>query len=211
MCLAMMHGKRFLFADDPFIGLGLYHRMYLLEVLRIWQKISRSTVIFATRNLSDSLCVADDVIVIRDGFLHQWGSQREIYDTPQSIYIAGSATTYPMNLIRGRRGLMGFEAERGDFKLNAELPWPEETPLIMGVRGEDIVLEGEGTPPTHSGTVILEELIGLYKLLHVEIGDEEFLLRTPADQKTKVGRIIRFHFKSERLHWFEPSTGKRML
>lgn len=74
--------------DEPFSNLdaGLRDQMRL-EMRRIFRQAG-TTAVFVTHDQREALAIADAVAVMREGRIVQYGSPREVYESPGSLFVA---------------------------------------------------------------------------------------------------------------------------
>ncbi len=85
--------------DEPLSSLDAKLRAELrLELKRIQVELG-ATVLYVTHDQTEALTMAARIGVIRDGQLLQLGTPREIYETPNDIYVATRLGTPGINLI----------------------------------------------------------------------------------------------------------------
>jgi len=97
---ALVVEPKVLLLDEPLTGLDEKLREQMQEELRNLQRTLGTTFVAVTHNQEEALSMSARVAVLRDGRLEQVGTPVDLYETPQTEFVAsfiGSA-----NLIRGR-------------------------------------------------------------------------------------------------------------
>ena len=77
-----------LLLDEPFSALDAKIRQQMREELRKIQTDLNITVVFVTHDQEEAMALSDRVIVMNKGVIAQSGSPTEIYDRPNSRYVA---------------------------------------------------------------------------------------------------------------------------
>ena len=77
-----------LLLDEPFSALDAKIRQQMREELRKIQTDLNITVVFVTHDQQEAMALSDRVIVMNKGVIAQCGSPSEIYDRPNSRYVA---------------------------------------------------------------------------------------------------------------------------
>jgi multiple sugar transport system ATP-binding protein len=109
--------------DEPLSSLDAKLRAELrLELKRIQMELG-ATILYVTHDQIEAMTMASRIGVLRDGRLLQVGTPREIYETPNDIYVATRLGTPQINLLPA--ALVG------------EVPAPKRTATI-GVRTEHL-------------------------------------------------------------------------
>jgi len=77
-----------LLLDEPLSNLDANLRIVMRATLREIQKRVNITTIFVTHDQFEAMSISDRIIVMRDGLLEQVGSPIEIYEKPESEFVA---------------------------------------------------------------------------------------------------------------------------
>jgi len=77
-----------LLLDEPLSNLDANLRIVMRATLREIQKRVNTTTIFVTHDQFEAMSISDRIIVMRDGLVEQLGSPIEIYEKPQSEFVA---------------------------------------------------------------------------------------------------------------------------
>ena len=86
-----------LLLDEPLSNLDVALRRQIREDIRRLQQALGLTVIYVTHDHLEALAISDRVVVMRQGQVQQVGSPREVYERPQSEFVAdfmGDAAVY---------------------------------------------------------------------------------------------------------------------
>ena len=96
----LVHPPRLLLLDEPFSNLDMIHKRLLKKVIRESTAKYDITCILVSHDPYDTLSWADELVLLRDGEIHQQGSPREVYLQPKDEYAAGLLGEY--SLLNGR-------------------------------------------------------------------------------------------------------------
>jgi iron(III) transport system ATP-binding protein len=75
--------------DEPLSNLDARLRRQMREEIRGLQQRLKLTVAYVTHDQSEALAVSDKIIVMNQGKIAQQGSPRELYELPNSEFVAG--------------------------------------------------------------------------------------------------------------------------
>ena len=178
--------KVFLF-DEPLSNLDAALRVATrLEIAKLHHSMN-ATMIYVTHDQVEAMTLADRICVLRDGLVEQVGTPLELYDNPQSLFVAGFIGSPKMNFLDGKY------AESYGAK-------------TIGIRSEHMdVVEKNGT---WSGKVIHTENLGSDSYVFVEMGTAEpMIVRLNGTSKYKVGDTINVSPMAGKLHCFD-AAGK---
>jgi len=142
-----------LLLDEPLSNLDARLRENMRREIRRIQQTLDITTIFVTHDQEEAMSISDRIGVMSGGVIEQIGSPREIYDRPQSEFVAefiGKANFIPGVVSQGALVLLGRS-----FPLNLDTTLEGKT-LIGSIRPE-LILMGECTGDAISAVV--EDLV----------------------------------------------------
>jgi multiple sugar transport system ATP-binding protein len=172
----------FLF-DEPLSNLDAALRVNMrVEIMQMHQDM-KATMVYVTHDQVEAMTMADRIVVLNKGVIEQVGSPLELYNKPESLFVAGFIGSPKMNFIKG-----GLAATH-----RAE---------TIGVRPEHIdIVAGKGT---WQGTVLLAEHLGADAFLHVDAGDAgRLVVRAPGEYDGGPGDKIQLKPEASRIHKFD--------
>ena len=98
--------KAFLF-DEPLSNLDAALRVNMrIEIMQLHQSLG-ATMIYVTHDQVEAMTMADRIVVLNKGNIEQVGSPLELYNKPDSLFVAGFIGSPKMNFIRARREAWG--------------------------------------------------------------------------------------------------------
>ncbi|KKC32170.1 ABC transporter ATP-binding protein [Devosia psychrophila] len=182
--------KVFLF-DEPLSNLDAALRVATrIEIAKLHEEMNNVTMIYVTHDQVEAMTLADRICVLRDGLVEQVGTPMELYETPNSVFVAGFIGSPKMNFISGDKAK----------------PFNAET---VGIRGEHITIVPSGG--TWSGTVIHTENLGADSYVYLEMGTEEpVVVRLEGANSYKSGDTVHISPMEGKIHRFD-GAGKPIL
>ncbi|MEM9058713.1 MAG: ABC transporter ATP-binding protein, partial [Pseudomonadota bacterium] len=132
-----------LLLDEPFSNLDVSLRERLGTQLRALLKQLQMTVLLVTHDQREAFALADEVGVIADGVLQQWGTPAELYQQPANRFVAGfvGGGEWVRGTIAGENRVMTSVGElRGPLSVDGAVGAAVEVLL----RPDDIVVDAEG-------------------------------------------------------------------
>jgi iron(III) transport system ATP-binding protein len=96
--------------DEPLSNLDARLRRQMRDEIRALQQRLQLTVAYVTHDQSEALAVSDQIIVMRDGLIAQAGSPSDLYERPNSEFVAGfmgEALLLPANVTHGGEVQLG--------------------------------------------------------------------------------------------------------
>lgn len=204
---AIVREPRIFLMDEPLSNLDAKLRESLRVELQHLQKTQNSTTLFVTHDQVEALTMADRIAVLNEGQVVQIGSPVDIYDRPNTTFVAQLVGTPGINLLSAAR-------RNGHIQINnsaIEMPLPAATANIpaeftLGVRPEDVQPNPTGA---YGGEVALVEPLGVETILHLKSGQQTLLSAVTGMTSYKIGDTLRFDIATERVHYFE-KNGRRV-
>ncbi len=212
--------KVFLF-DEPLSNLDAKLRVQMrTEIKRIHQKVG-TTIIYVTHDQVEAMTLAERIVVMNAGKIEQIGPPQDMYERPQSRFVAGFIGSPSMNFIACRL----IDADRrlavqiGD---GLTLPVPAaRSPFYLPYVGREMIL---GIRPEHcveyrphsetSGLADLAvridvvEPLGMDTMIHYELAGKQICSRVDPYAVRDVGQTIQLMMDMNRMHLIDPKTDK---
>jgi ABC-type sugar transport system ATPase subunit len=93
----LVHPPGLLLLDEPFSNLDMIHTRILKQVIRDVGARFDITRILVSHDPRDTLSWAEEIIILKDGRLHQQGSPRDVYHQPVDEYSAALLGDYRLS------------------------------------------------------------------------------------------------------------------
>ena len=77
-----------LLLDEPMSNLDARLRLNTREEIRRIQKSTGITTIFVTHDQEEAMSISDQIIVMKDGLIMQTGKPQDVYNDPESLFVA---------------------------------------------------------------------------------------------------------------------------
>jgi multiple sugar transport system ATP-binding protein len=216
---AIVRSPQAFLMDEPLSNLDAKLRVQTRTEIAALQRRLGTTTVYVTHDQVEAMTMGDRVCVLKDGYLMQVDTPRNLYDRPDNVFVAGFIGSPAMNLI-------DVDLDQDGAHLGARvLPLPRQTmqalaadgskTATLGFRPESVrmVGEGEGFP---FEVVVVEELGSdafAYGTLHTsrsKEGDKLTTLRVDARKPPMKGETIHIQINPEEAHVFSSETGRRV-
>lgn len=92
----LVHPPRLLLLDEPFSNLDMIHKRLLKNVIRDITEKYDITCILVSHDPYDTLSWADEMLLLREGRIHQQGTPGDLYFHPVDEYAAGLLGEYTL-------------------------------------------------------------------------------------------------------------------
>jgi multiple sugar transport system ATP-binding protein len=207
--------KVFLF-DEPLSNLDAKLRNHMrVEIARLHQSL-KTTTVYVTHDQHEAMTLADRIVLLKDGRIEQVGTPEEIYERPNSRFVAGFIGTPPMNLLemQVRREGNGFllTSAHGTLRVSAErYALAGHDRVTVGVRPVHLQLAPAGA--VHNvlfGAVDLVEYLGHEVQVNLAHGAGHLSAIVPSAQRPALGERLGFAVQEEHLHIFDAAEGRTL-
>ncbi|MCS6963401.1 ABC transporter ATP-binding protein [Thermoflexus sp.] len=137
---------RLLLLDEPLSALDAKIRVTLRSEIRAIQRQLGITVIYVTHDQEEALSISDRIVVMRAGKIEQVGTPFQIYNFPQTSFVAsfvGMLNTAEAEVLDPQQGLLQLD---GAHLLSADPGLRRRKPgerVRLSIRPERISLAGE--------------------------------------------------------------------
>ncbi len=149
-----------LLLDEPFAALDRSLRLDMqIEIKRLQRRLGL-TAILVTHDQDEAMSVADRIAVMRGGRIEQLGTPVEVYDRPESLFVAGFIGTtnrLPCLLVSAADGLATLRLPDGAHLTLPAADPPPPGPALLAVRPEQLELHdapGPGRFPVELGLAL---------------------------------------------------------
>jgi iron(III) transport system ATP-binding protein len=163
--------------------------------------------VYVTHDQTEALALSSKIAVMQDGKVRQVGRPRDVYERPESRFVAefiGSSNFLPGTVVSAAAGELTVATGPGRLVLRSELSLPAGTDVIVSIRPESVALRpaaaGETPRPGEwSGEVVSRAFLGDSIDHVVRVGDAEVRARGNPAVSVEPGRPVLLELERERL------------
>ena len=98
---ALVRKPRIFLFDEPLSNLDAKLRIQMRSEIKQLHHRLGATIVYVTHDQTEAMSLATKVAVMNNGVIEQLGGPQELYDTPNSIFVADFIGSPPMNFIKG--------------------------------------------------------------------------------------------------------------
>lgn len=213
---AIVREPKVFLMDEPLSNLDAKLRNQMrTEIIKLRKRI-QTTFVYVTHDQTEAMTLGDRIVIMKEGFVQQIGTPREVFHDPANLFVAGFIGMPQMNFfpaklewdgayfvtLAGRRLTLSQEKQQRLRERGAE---PQE--VTLGIRPEHIELRPEG----FSGEVEVTEMMGSNVHFHVKFGETEAVIVVPEeDAAVQVGEMVHFDFSPEHILLFNKETEQNL-
>ena len=199
----------FLF-DEPLSNLDAKLRVQMrFEIQKLHRRLS-TTSLYVTHDQVEAMTLAQRMVVMNAGRAEQIGSPMEVYENPQTLFVAGFIGSPAMNFLPGKANGDGRIAlEHGGEARTSRAALEHGRAVTIGIRPEHLVPCGEREAFV-SGPVEMVEQLGADALVHIGYGGTAIVARVPHGPSPAVGSTLCAAADPARVFAFDAASGRRL-
>jgi ABC-type sugar transport system ATPase subunit len=207
--------KMFLF-DEPLSNLDAALRADVrVEIRRLHDRLGATTV-YVTHDQVEAMTLADTLWVMNRGKVEQSGAPLDVYERPQTRFVATFLGSPAMNLLDGKLELKStLVAEGSDLTVEVDskrfgkvAPGQEVT---IGLRPHDLVVHEEGMERIGEIVVDVVEALGFETYVHgfARKPGPTIVVRLDANhaRRVRVGEHLPLAIDKAKVHLFDRASG----
>jgi multiple sugar transport system ATP-binding protein len=197
--------------DEPLGALDSEFRRLMCGELRELHDRIDATTIYITHDQLEAMAMADRIVIMNQGRVEQIGTSQEIYDRPNTMFVADFIGAPPMSFLGVQTSL-----RRGDRSIRidaAAVEMPElfedhaEGKFALGVRPENVSF-ADSSPLR--GRVIGVEYLGTTQIVTVVTTHGQVKARLPSGQVVRVDEQVGLALRPDRLSLFDAISGQAL-
>jgi len=186
---ALVRNPNIYLMDEPLSSLDAKLREELRVELKKIQTDLNATVLYVTHDQIEATTMADRIGVLKEGVLTQVGTPQEIYDEPNSIYVANRLGSPKINILENKQ-----------IK-NSE----NDSAIYVGIRPEDIKIDKNGTYAVKIETI---ELLGAETLISFKSENINGILLTQKNVTVEEGQQIKVEINKSKILYFDKEENR---
>lgn len=177
---AVLSDPRVLLLDEPLAHLDPQLRAHVRRQFAGFRRSFSGPAIHVTHDHAEALAIADRLAIMIDGRIAQYGTPREVYDSPANVRVARFFGSPPMNLLDGEMEITGIRPEHVTFESTSAL----------------------------RGRVIAHEFTGADTFVRIATARGEILARTSGTLTPQPGEETGIAFAPQHARRFDRITGE---
>lgn len=198
--------------DEPLSNLDALQRVNMRSEIRRIHEATGATTVYVTHDQIEAMTMADRIVVMKDGYIQQIDTPKELYFHPSNLFVAGFIGDPQMNFIKGHIEGATFITSKDKVKIelpnfNSELLKKAATfkEIIMGFRPESCALGSSKEKDFLNLTMIVEisEMLGDTLNIYGKIGQNDVVFRTNPFTKYEINKPLDFYVPYDRVLFFD--------
>jgi multiple sugar transport system ATP-binding protein len=199
--------------DEPLSNLDAQLRVQTRTQIASLQQRLGVTTVYVTHDQVEALTMGDRIAVLKDGFLQQVGTPRELYESPVNSFVAEFIGSPSMNLVASTIASNGVTWGNTTVPIKAKsLVGSKGLGVMVGVRPEDLEIHQRTGLEL---TVDLVEELGadgyLYGRVNLDGVEQTIAVRVDGRSHPLRGDKVFIMPRAAQVHVFDKETGLRLL
>ena len=193
--------------DEPLGALDAEFRERMAEELRALHDRMGATTVYVTHDQLEAMQMGDKIVVMNNAVVEQFGTPREIYSKPATMFVADFIGSPSMNFLRfdghvtpGQTSVqlngVAFAVPESRASANGK--------LVFGVRPEHIKLADDGP---YRGQVLAAEYLGTTQIVTIRTANGDVKARIPSDVTVRTGETTALTFDAPTVTLFDTASG----
>ncbi len=234
---AIVRNPKVFLLDEPLSNLDAKLRASMRsEITKLHQRI-QTTFIYVTHDQIEAMTMGTRIVVMKDGFVQQIDTPKNIYNFPANKFVAGFIGTPQMNFYDAKYQVKddGIHLDLGFANirlLKRFLPKIKDQiiedgkPVMVGIRPENIYIYNDKLDTTEldvlKARVTVVEALGSETIVYADLDTEndhasitdnrtEIRLKMLSDFDVKVGDIVKIAVDLSKVHLFDTETGESVI
>ncbi|GAA1470888.1 sn-glycerol-3-phosphate ABC transporter ATP-binding protein UgpC [Corynebacterium felinum] len=203
--------------DEPLSNLDAKLRVQTRTQIASLQRKLGVTTLYVTHDQTEALTMGDRIAVLKDGYLQQVGTPRELYDTPANVFVAGFIGSPAMNIFTFT--LDGDIATLGDARVTiseatrAAVVAEDNGKITIGFRPEALEIVDDTVENSIPLVLDFVEELGSDSFLYGHIvgaDDQQIVIRALPNVAPPRGSVMHVRVVESGQHNFAATSGKRL-
>jgi iron(III) transport system ATP-binding protein len=199
---ALVMEPRLLLLDEPLSNLDAKLRELMRFELKRLQRELKITTVYVTQDQSEALALSHQVAVMNQGRIQQIGSPRDIYERPQTQFVADfvGSTNFVEGVVRSRENDTDsyvIETEIGALSSKSVEPVRPGDKVVLSIRPEDVQLTdlqpADISVNAWHAMVAEKVFLGEAMDFRIKVGERVLLARTHPTVRTPIGHPVWAH------------------
>ncbi|MDR7079865.1 multiple sugar transport system ATP-binding protein [Neobacillus niacini] len=214
---AIVREAKVFLMDEPLSNLDAKLRFQTRAEITKLHRNLKATTIYVTHDQTEAMSMATRIVVMKDGYIQQIGTPKEIYLNPANVFVGKFIGSPAMNFIDV--SIKEHHLTIGDKKYPLPQTIKEKLAkkgyanknMLMGIRPEDLqVVEGENKELSITAEVEFSELMGAETLVYFKLNGETVISKINSMEHFDAGQKIQLGINFDKIHFFDKETELRV-
>lgn len=212
---AMVRDPSVFLLDEPLSNLDAKLRTEMRSQISRLHTRLQTTFVYVTHDQTEAMTMADRIVVMKDGVIHQLDTPQNLYRYPCNMFVAGFIGSPQINFFEAQvvSDKDKLYAVFGDNRIMLtedkakKAAEYKDKKVVLGIRPEHFdIVKGDGAG--FEVKVSLAELMGAEIYLHGETANQKFIARVPSTEHISHGDTVKLCPRASDIHLFDRKTEK---
>ncbi len=203
---AIVRNAKIFLMDEPLSNLDAKLRVQMRsEIIKLHERL-QTTTIYVTHDQTEAMTMATRIVVMKDGYIQQIGTPKEIFAYPANKFVGGFIGAPSMNFFKAIYS--DGKVTIGENTINVPLDRIESLSpyqgkeIYVGIRPEYIHLADSGI----EAEAEIVELLGSELIIHSVLNDTKFCFKVNSKTDVKPHAKVHLDFETDELRFFDIDT-----
>ncbi len=203
---AIVRNAKIFLMDEPLSNLDAKLRVQMRsEIIKLHERL-QTTTIYVTHDQTEAMTMATRIVVMKDGYIQQIGTPKEIFQFPANKFVGGFIGAPSMNFFKGiyQNGIVNIAGNSIKVPENRleSLKDYDGKEIYVGIRPEYIHLADSGIEVEAE----VVELLGSELIIHSVLGGSKFCFKTSSKADVLPHTTVHLSFEEDELRFFDLET-----
>lgn len=206
---AMVREPSVFLLDEPLSNLDAKLRNSMRSEIVKLHKQLQTTFVYVTHDQTEAMTMGDRIVVLKDGFIQQVGTPKELYNFPNNQFVAGFIGTPQINFLSAflKKDETGFFIQILDNNNSVDTTQKHylseghnyknlelfvDNPITIGIRPEHIRIDSQGK---YKGNIEIVEMLGSESYIHIQFLSQRLVIKTFSEKEYPLGSMVSFDFQ----------------
>jgi inositol-phosphate transport system ATP-binding protein len=200
---ALVKRPHLLLLDEPLSNLDASLRLTMRTEIRRIQRELGVTTILVTHDQIEATTMADRIVVMNAGRVEQEGTTKDLYERPETLFVAGFVGSPPINLLDGHAADGALKVQQSTLRFAGSA----NGDVVLGIRPEALHVNATGMP----ARILAVEPMGREVLYSADapLGLIRFI-EAGAEARHAEGESVSLAFAPASALLFDKGSGRRL-
>ena len=175
---ALATSPSLLLLDEPLSALDAKVRVFLRHEIKQLQRKLGVTTVMVTHDQEEALTMADRIVVIKDGRVEQIGSPNEIYQQPETKFVAdfiGTMNFFDAKIVDDNK----VKIDQLTFNIESQSDYNKGDQVTAAIRPEEFIITDAADTQAFEAQIIEMEFLGNFVRILLncnQMKEQEFIM-----------------------------------
>ena len=219
---AIVRNAKLFLMDEPLSNLDAKLRVQTRAEISKLHKRLGTTTMYVTHDQTEAMTMASRIVVMKDGFIQQVGTPKEVYLYPANYFVASFIGSPAMNFTKATCNIdhvlleNGLKIKNDKFVQRLITAGYGQKEVIIGMRPENIMLYNDLVNIQKENifrfdsTVSISEMLGAETLVHFNLGNNTMIAKIASMDEFETDSKLDLGINVNHIHCFDVESELRI-